>query len=381
MSSAGATGGTPAPSTASPAPEAGSRAPAVLIVDDDEQIAEILSRMLELQGYRCQTASSPAEARAYLETGPWNLVLSDLMMGQESGMSLLTHIRGRFPTLPVVMVSGVSDVTTATIALDLGAYGYVTKPFDRQQVLIATVNALRRARLEAENAAYRAGLETMVEDRTGELADAVRRLEESEAQVRASSEETVTSLTRAIEGRDVETGQHIERMSRYAALVARRYGLEDDHCELIRLASPMHDVGKIGVPDGILFKPGKLSVGEYEVIKQHPELGYEILAKSKQPLMAMAAVIARTHHERWDGTGYALGLAGTDIPLEGRIASVADVFDALVSRRVYKPAFPIERALEIMSAGRGTQFDGDVVEILLGCMDEALAIRDQYPDE
>ena len=194
------------------------------------------------------------------------------------------------------------------------------------------------------------------------------------------SEETIWILTRAIEGRDVETGQHIERMSRYAGLLAERYGLSADRSELIRLASPMHDVGKIGVPDGILFKPGMLSKGEYDVIKEHPELGHEILGKSDQPLLVMAALIALTHHERWDGAGYPHGLEGEHIPLEGRIAAVADVFDALMSRRVYKPAFPIEQALQIMSDGRGVQFDGDIVDLLLTHIDDVLAIQAQYPD-
>jgi putative two-component system response regulator len=206
----------------------------------------------------------------------------------------------------------------------------------------------------------------MVRDRTAEAV--------------AASEETIRVLTRAIEGRDVETGQHIERMSRYAALLAEHHGLDVDRCELIRLASPMHDVGKIGVPDGILFKPGMLSKGEYDVIKEHPILGNEILGKSAQPLLVMAALIALTHHERWDGTGYPHGLAGEHIPLEGRIASVADVFDALLSRRVYKPAFPLEQAVQIMADGRGTQFDGDIVDLLLAHLDDAAAIQEQYPD-
>jgi putative two-component system response regulator len=169
-------------------------------------------------------------------------------------------------------------------------------------------------------------------------------------------------------------------MSRYAALLAERHGLDAARCELIRLASPMHDVGKIGVPDGILFKPGTLSKGEYDVIKEHPLLGHDILGKSPQPLLVMASLIALTHHERWDGTGYPHGLAGESIPLEGRIASVADVFDALLSRRVYKPAFPLEQAVQIMSDGRGAQFDGDIVDLLLTHIDQAVVIHEQYPD-
>jgi putative two-component system response regulator len=354
--------------------------PAVLVIDDDDRIGTLLSRILTLNGYQCAIVTSVAAARRHLEASPVDLVLCDLMMHDETGMSLLGHIRSQHPGLPVVMVSGVTDLRVAALALDRGAYGYLIKPFDEQQVVIAVETAVRRARLEAENAQYRAQLELMVHDRTAALAEAVERLERSEADAKAASEETIWVLTRAIEGRDIETGQHIERMSRYASLLAEHYGLDTDHCELIRLASPMHDVGKIGVPDGILFKPGTLSKGEYDVIKEHPELGNEILGKSAQPLLVMAAVIALTHHERWDGGGYPHGLAGLHIPLEGRIASVADVFDALLSRRVYKPAFPLEQALQIMKDGRGAQFDADIVELLFAHIEEAVAIQEQYPD-
>ena len=178
----------------------------------------------------------------------------------------------------------------------------------------------------------------------------------------------------------METGQHIERMSRYTELLARHCGLSGEECTTIRMAAAMHDVGKIGVPDGILFKPGRVSAGEFEVIKQHPELGFSILDKSEQPLLVLAALIARTHHERWDGTGYPRGLAGTGIAMEGRIAAVADVFDALVSRRVYKPAFTVEHSLDIMRDGRGTSFDPDVLDQFLEHADEAVGVLEMFPD-
>jgi putative two-component system response regulator len=353
----------------------------ILVVDDDEQVRHTMARILAKYDYACRAVGAVAEARQALRDSAFDLVLCDVMMPDASGIELLHHIRSEFPELPIVMVSGIGDPTFAAGALDLGAYGYVTKPFEANQVLIAVANALRRARLETENAAYRAHLEEKVRERTADLSEALARVERSEEELRLSSEDTVRALSRAIEGRDVETGQHIERMSRYVALLAHHHGLSAEECELIRLASPMHDVGKIGVPDGILFKPGKLSTGEFEVIKQHPELGYEILAKSEQPLLVMAAAIARTHHERWDGAGYPQGLSGKGIPIEGRLAAVADVFDALVSRRVYKPALSLERSLEIMGEGRATQFDPDVVDLLLGNIDEVVAIQEQYQDE
>jgi putative two-component system response regulator len=169
-------------------------------------------------------------------------------------------------------------------------------------------------------------------------------------------------------------------MSRYTTLLAYAAGLDDDRCEQIRLASPMHDVGKIAVADGILFKPGALTAAEYGVIQQHAEAGYMMLSKSEQPLIQLAATIARSHHERWDGAGYPLGLAGDSIPLEGRITAIGDVFDALVSRRVYKAAIPFDRAVQIIRDGRGTQFDPDLVDVFMANVDDFGAILEEYGD-
>jgi putative two-component system response regulator len=303
------------------------------------------------------------------------------MLPGETGIALLRSLRGEYPRLPIVMVSGVCDPDVANTALELGAYGYVTKPFDANQVVIAVNNAILRATAEEENRAYRDQLEWMVTDRTVELADALNDLATSDALLRVSSEATVDMLAQAIEGRDIETGQHIARMSRYAALLAHGYGLDEEQCRMIRLASPMHDIGKIGIADGILFKPGVLSGAEYDVIKEHAEQGYKILAKSDHPLLQLAATIARTHHERWDGSGYPHGLAGDSIPIEGRITAVADVFDAVVSRRVYKPAFPFEQALDVVRAGRATAFDPDVTDAFFENLDGVTDIRDQYADQ
>jgi putative two-component system response regulator len=302
-------------------------------------------------------------------------------MPGEKGMGLLRSLRADNPGLPIVVVSGVSDPDVANVALELGAYGYVTKPFDPNQVVIAIDNAILRCSLEDENRHYREQLEWMVTERTFELADALADLAASDSLLQMSSEATIDMLAQAIEGRDIETGQHIARMSRYAALLAHGCGLDDEQCRLIRLASPMHDIGKIGVADGILFKPGALSGAEFDVIKEHAEQGYRILAKSKHPLLQLAATIARTHHERWDGSGYPHGLAGTAIPIVGRISAVADVFDAIVSRRVYKPAFPLDQALSIVRDGRETMFDPDVIDAFFENLDAVADIREQYADQ
>jgi putative two-component system response regulator len=279
------------------------------------------------------------------------------------------------------MCSGVTDAAFADVALELGADGYVTKPFDASQVLIAVAGALRRARLERENHAYRAHLEGMVVERTSALTDALVELQTASEQLQQSAELTINALATAIEGRDVETGQHVVRVARYTELLARGYGFDAERAKLAGVASAMHDIGKIGVPDGILFKPGRFTPPEYDVIKQHAEIGYQILAKSNLPLLDTAAAIARTHHERWDGSGYPYALAGESIPIEGRIAALADVFDAIVSRRCYKPAYPVERALDIIRDARGTGFDPAVVDVFFDHLDEIADIRLDYPDE
>jgi diguanylate cyclase (GGDEF)-like protein len=197
-----------------------------------------------------------------------------------------------------------------------------------------------------------------------DLHQAIARLRRSEAELAASREEMISRLASAVEFRDVETGRHTERMGDYCSLLARRLGLDDEHCELIRVASGLHDIGKIGIPDSVLLKPASLTAAEREVVEQHARIGHSILAGSSSRLLALAATIALTHHERYDGTGYPRGLAGEEIPLEGRIAAVADVFDALISDRPYRPAYQPDEAFAMMVAGRGTQFDARVLDLL-----------------
>ena len=227
---------------------------------------------------------------------------------------------------------------------------------------------------------------TMAEDVTERkraeqaLQEAVVMLERSERDLRVSREETIRRLSYAAEFRDEETGRHIERMSHYCALLGRKLRLDPDRCELLRIASPLHDIGKIAIPDRILLKPGKLNHEEYAIMKQHAEIGYRLLSGSDEELLELAALLARTHHERVDGTGYPRGLTGDAIPIEGRIAAVADVFDALTSDRVYRPALSVEEAIEFMRGERGAHFDAEIFDLFLASLDEILSIRVRYSD-
>jgi putative two-component system response regulator len=352
----------------------------ILIVDDEGPIQRMLGRLLEGYGYCCTLASNAAEARTRLEDKDFALILCDVNMPGESGLDLIKHILANYPHTATVMVTGLDNPELASVALEMGAYGYILKPFESNEILINVANALRRRRLEIENRAHRDRLELTVLERTSALRHAIEGLERAERELRLSREETIQRLAIAAEYRDGATAQHIQRMSHYCGLLARRHGLDPQRCELIRIASPMHDIGKIGTPDHILLKPGKFTPEEFKAIALHPEIGYRILSGSGAELLNLAATIAWTHHEKFDGGGYPRGLKGTDIPLEGRIASIADTFDALTSKRVYKPAFPIEQAIDIMHKRRAKDFDPELLDTFLEGMDEVLMIRSEYAD-
>jgi putative two-component system response regulator len=347
----------------------------ILIVDDEEQIRTLLARLLGAQGYDCLTAEDAAAGRRVLRETPVALVLSDVNMPGESGIDFTREVLVQYPDTAVVMVTGMDDRRYADVAIELGAYGYVLKPFKPNELIINVGNALRRRALEIENRGHREQLEQTVLDRTAALRDTIAQLETNEIELGRLREETIRRLSSAAEFRSQETGEHIVRMSLYCALLAQLADLEPKHAEMIRIASPMHDVGKIGIPDSILLKPGSLTHEERKVMEGHAEMGYRILAGSEVELLDLAALMALTHHERIDGAGYPRGLAGSAIPIEGRIAAVADVFDALTSDRVYRGAFEPDVARAMMEEGRGTQFDADLLDLFFGAFNDVVDIR------
>src|SRR3984957_4351064 len=345
-------------------------APAVLVVDDDSSACRLIALILNRAGYECTEALDVSSALRAAEEREFALVTCDLNMPGGSGLGLLRELRATHPEIAVLMVSGMDDPEVAAMATDLGAYGYVLKPFVANEILIAAVNALRRRDLEIENNAYRLHLERLVSERTADLTATVERLSRAEEQLRESQEEAITRLAYAAEFRDPTTGAHIGRMSTTCQLIAQRAGLGESRSDLIRIASPMHDIGKIGVPDEILRKPGKLTSYEMDQMRKHPEIGSEILSGSDSELVRLGALIALTHHERWDGTGYPNCLERDEIPVEGRIVAIADVFDALTSERPYKPAFGVDESVSIMCDERGKHFDPDLLDIFLSLADE-----------
>ena len=350
----------------------------ILVVEDEEPMRRVLYRLLTRQGYDCTTTEDAEEALSFLREKSYELVLADMNLPGASGLDLIVRIHEDFQDTATLMVTGVDDAKLANTALEIGAYGYVIKPFGTNEMAIAVTNALRRRSLEIDNRNHRERLEEMVRERTAELWNAVRELEQAQLDVRKSREETVYRLSIAAEFRDDETARHIQRMSRYCSMLARHQGADEQRSELIRLASIMHDVGKIGIPDHILLKPNPLTEEEREIMERHAELGHRILAGSESELLKLAATIALTHHEWIDGTGYPQALAGEDIPFEGRIAAIADVFDALTTDRIYRKAYPLGEAVDIMKAERGSHFDPDMLDVFLDALDEVLRIKEDF---
>lgn len=354
--------------------------PDLLVVDDDEALRRWEERVLGEQGYSCDSACDASTVRERLKQGSYRLALLDVNMPGESGMDLLAHIRREHPEVAVMMVTGEDSTDLAMAAIELGAYGYLVKPVGSGELLINVANALHRWRTDAENRRLVERLQAMVKERSNTLEDALQDLELSQTQVWVSQAETIFRLARLVEFRDEETGHHLHRMSSYCEMLARKIGLPEQRCEFVRLASQLHDVGKVAVPDSILLKRGKLTPEEFEVIKSHAETGFQMLAGSTAEVVQLGALIARTHHERWDGGGYPRGLAGEDIPLEGRIAAVADVFDALTSDRVYRSALPVKSAIQMMQDERGRHFDPELLDAFFHERSEIEAIRQAYAD-
>ena len=354
----------------------------VLVVDDSQMVTQLICALLRPKGYACDVAMNMDEAQSYLESKTYDLILTDVNMPPgDSGLELIRHVAVEYPETAAIIVTAIDDPETGKMALELGAYGYVIKPFNNTELLINISNALIRRKLTIENRNHSLRLKQEVVERTKELMTTIHRLESTYKQLRLSQEETIHRLAKAAEFRDNETAQHINRMSRYCELLGRQLGLDDERCELLLAASPMHDIGKIGTTDSILLKDGKHTEQEFEIMKQHSEIGYRILSGSESELLNVGAMIALTHHEKYDGSGYPRGLAGEDIPLEGRITAVADVFDALTSKRIYKPAWKLEDAVSFMREQRGCHFDPELVDVFLESLPHALVIKERFADE
>jgi putative two-component system response regulator len=338
----------------------GSNKPVVLVVDDAAESIDVARGALGSE-FHVKAAINGAKALELATLHKPDLILLDVMMPDMSGYDVCLRLKADYTTsdIPVIFVTTLSDSDNEGTGLELGAVDYVTKPY---------IPSLLRTRVRTHVSLHRQQiiLEQIVKARTAELLET--RLE------------IIRRLGRAAEYRDNETGMHVLRMSQICRTIALASGMQEDRAELLFQASPMHDIGKLGVPDRILLKPGRLNEEEWEVMKRHTTIGAEIIGDHPSELLVLARVLALRHHERWDGKGYPGGLQGESIPIEARVVSLADVFDALLSVRPYKPAWSIDKTLAHIREQSGQHFDPRLVSAFISRLDECLAIRDRYAD-
>lgn len=342
----------------------------VLMIDDNELNLHVYRTALStLSGSDCVTFTSSREALEWSRENEADVVLVDYNMPEPNGLQFIETFRSSPANadVPIIVITGVTDRDIRYKALELGAADFLSKPVDVVEF---------RARMR--NMVALSDSRKKLASRAKWLADEVDR---ATARIKAREKETINRLMRAAEFRDNETGMHILRMGHFSAAIGRSYGLSEGMCETLLMATPMHDIGKVATPDRILLKPGKLDPDEWEIMKQHTVSGYHILKDSESELLQEAALIAVSHHEKFDGSGYPYGLVGDKIPLSGRICALADVFDALTSARPYKEAWPIDRSIAEIDAGNGNHFDPDLVRAFHDALPQILKIKETYVDQ
>ena len=349
--------------------------PKILVVDDEKQNLKLIETILLPLKYQVRLAADGEEALQKISEETPDLVLLDIMMPKMDGFEVARRLKKEDATkiIPIVMVTSLGELEDKVKALEAGADDFLVKPVDSVE-LKARIKSLLKVKAYNDTIRdYQKSLETEVNRKTSELRAAYE-------QIKAVTFETINKLSKAAEYLDDSTATHLQRISRYAEVIAKELKLDQETVESILYASPMHDVGKIGIPDHILMKPGKLTPEEWEIMKTHTVIGGKILEGSEQKLIRMAETIALTHHEKWDGTGYPKGMKGPEIPVVGRITAIADVFDALTSRRPYKEAFSFSKSLLIIKESRGTHFDPEIVDVFLGLETEIREIYGHYQE-
>ncbi len=333
----------------------------VLAVDDEPAACKLLSLILAPPAFRCTTAATAEEALVALQREPFDAVISDLQMPGLSGMELLMEVRHQHPHMAFLVTTGVDDVDVGVKAMRSGADDYLVKPLHESAVVASLENALQKRRLEQEVEHYRLHLEELVAARTDQLQAALQQIEQS-------YEDTLQALGAAIDLRDNETGGHSQRVCRYSLEIARAMGWQEKRLGTLARGAYLHDIGKLGVPDGILLKPGPLTPEERKLMQRHSQIGYDLVKDI--PFLADATDVVLMHHERFDGTGYPQALKGEQIPMSARIFAIADTLDAITSERPYQRASSFESAREVISRLSGTAFDPQVVNVFLSIRED-----------
>ena len=341
----------------------------ILIIDDEPANVKLLHKTLDRKGYKnVQFTTDPRDVESLCDKTDFDAFLLDIRMPHIDGYQVMEMLSKRFVDdyMPVLVLTAQTDRETRLKALEAGAKDFLTKPFDQLEALTRIYNLLEVRLMHKQVRNQNVMLEEKVKLRTEELYETRR--------------EVINRLGLAAEYRDNETGNHIIRMSRYSQLLALEYGLPKEQAETILNAAPMHDIGKIGIPDSVLLKPGKLDADEWKTMQTHVDIGAEILSGHASDLMEAARMIALHHHEKWDGNGYPAGLKGDEISIEGRICAIADVFDALLSERPYKKPWPIEKALALIEEEAGKHFDPELAPLMRKILPEVLKIKEEFSD-
>ncbi len=334
----------------------------ILVVDDEESIRDVIVSALKQAGFVCHSVSSGADALSALRSdASYALLLSDLIMEGIDGLSLLRRVKLDYPHINVVMVTGVHDISVALTAIRHGAYDYLLKPFEREQLLAIVTRAAENYRLKAENKAYQDKLEALVTEQTQKLRDAYAELE-------SSYDITLEALGNALDLKDAETEGHSKRVTAFTMVIARKMGLSRDRIRVIARGAFLHDIGKMAIPDAILRKPGRLTPEEQALMREHARLGYQMLRRI--PFLQEAANIVYSHQERYDGSGYPRGLKADQIPLGARMFALADTFDAITSDRPYRAAQSIAAARREIQRYSGTQFDPQIVDVFISVSEQ-----------
>jgi putative two-component system response regulator len=349
--------------------------PTVLLCDDELMNRKVASKILHKEGFEIIEAQNGQEAIEILKRQTVDLILMDLMMPVMDGYEATRIIKedDELSTIPLIIISALSDRNAILKCLEIGADEYLTKPFDLTDFRLRINNAIKMGVYQNMLKDHKRLLEAQVKEKTKDLQNALIEVQNSEKDI-------ISILGKTAEYRDNETSAHTLRVGEMAASMAQKFGWSDERVELMRLAAPMHDIGKVGIEDHILLKPGKLNEEEFSRMKEHVNIGNAILSQKKTPLLKLAAEIALTHHEKYDGGGYPGGLRGDDIPLSGAIVAVVDVFDALLSERPYKKAFSLEKTLDIISSDSGSHFHPSVVDVFMNNLDDFLEIRRRLGD-
>lgn len=334
----------------------------ILIADDEDMIRELINITLSKEGFTCYQAASAEEGLEIINSQKLDLALLDIMMPGRSGIELLKDIKQMTPDTIVLMITAMNDMDTALSCIHFGADDYITKPFNLDRVLLTVKNTLDKRRLILENRAYQANLEQKVREQTEVIRTVM-------GEINLAYEHTLAALIRALDAREKEVGSHSERVMAYASLLAEASGIDELGRSVLAKGALLHDIGKIGVSDNILLKPAKLDEAEWEIMRQHPAVGYEILAGIRY--FAGAADLVLSHHERYDGAGYPNGLRGDAIPISARIFALVDTLDAMTSDRPYRKALSFQAVLDEVVRCSGRQFDPKLVEVFLRIPKEA----------